>query len=59
MDGTTNPLWGSSGPAAPEVVAGCGSEAVEDLKWLLRLCARRGVRVLLSLWSHDVLAVRR
>jgi hypothetical protein len=42
-----------------EEVAGCGSDAVVDLKWLLRQCESRGVRVLLSLWSHDLLAVRR
>ncbi|GLC37390.1 hypothetical protein PLESTM_000578500 [Pleodorina starrii] len=69
IDGALNPCWGpnsstgggdgGSGGSGPEVVVGCGGAAVEDLKWLLRQCHRRGVKVLLTLWSHDVLAVRR
>ncbi|KXZ46825.1 hypothetical protein GPECTOR_40g559 [Gonium pectorale] len=67
-DGAASPCWGrpaggggggSEGDQGPEEVLGCNWEAVEDLKWLLRTCHGRGVKVLLVLWSHDLLAVRR
>lgn len=50
---------GSFGQTGPEEVLGCGAAAVNDLKWLLRHCHRRGVKVLLTLWSQDIMAVRR
>ncbi|EFJ52890.1 hypothetical protein VOLCADRAFT_115818 [Volvox carteri f. nagariensis] len=57
-DGAGPPTRGSTTPTAA-VVVGCGDAAVEDLLWLLRQCHRRRVKVLLTLWSHDILAVRR
>jgi hypothetical protein len=33
--------------------------AVDDLKWFLATCAESRIKVLLSLWSHDMLGVRR
>ncbi|KAG2440073.1 hypothetical protein HXX76_004187 [Chlamydomonas incerta] len=43
----------------PPIAAAGGALSVADLKWLLRLCHRSAVKVLLVLWSHDMLAVRR
>lgn len=40
-------------------VVGCGDGVIEDLKWLLKEAHAHDIRVLLVLWSHDVLAVRR
>jgi hypothetical protein len=34
-------------------------EALEDLKWFLGESYASGLRVILSLWSHDILAVRK
>ena len=55
IDGSTNPEW-SPGPDAR--VTGLSLETVNDLKWFLQAAADRGIAVVLSLWSHDILAVR-
>ncbi len=68
-DGSRSPCWGSKNSSSSSSssssnqkvveVVGCNAEAVEDLKWFLRLAHRHGLKVLLVLWSHDMLAVRR
>lgn len=71
-DGSRSPCWGSKSNNSSSSsqggsqrregvveVVGCNGEAVEDLKWFLRLAHRHGLKVLLVLWSHDMLAVRR
>ena len=58
-DDGSNGGCGAARRTSSGAVCGCGAGAVADLKWLLRLCHRSGVRVLLVLWSHDILAVRR
>jgi hypothetical protein len=42
------------------VVTGLPAGFVDDLKWLLRTAYdKHGILVCVSLWSHDILAVRR
>eukprot|EP00798_Chlamydomonas_sp_ICE-L_P015634 gene15633-21741_t len=43
----------------PGLVTGLELEAVEDLKWLLAYCWSQSIKVLLTLWSHDLMAVRK
>ena len=53
IDGSTNPEFGPSG-----LVSGVSLDTVNDLKWFLQAAYDRGLAVVLSLWSHDILAVR-
>lgn len=56
IDGSRSPAWD---PTRPGVVKSPNWAAVNDLKIILKTCHERGIKVLLSLWSHDILAVRR
>ena len=53
IDGSTNPEWSADG-----LVTGLSLDTVNDLKWFLQAAYDRGLAVVLSLWSHDILAVR-
>ena len=53
IDGSTNPEFGPDG-----LVSGVSLDTVNDLKWFLQAAYDRGLAVVLSLWSHDILAVR-
>lgn len=52
------------GSASPDfdpqtgLVSGISADALNDLKWFLQSAHDRDLAVVLSLWSHDVLAVR-
>lgn len=52
------------GSASPDfdpetgLVSGISADVLNDLKWFLQAAHDRDVAVVLSLWSHDVLAVR-
>ena len=59
-DGSSNPTFTAFKNAThPGLVDGVGQEALDDLKWLLALCDELNMKVLLTLWSHDLLAVRK
>lgn len=60
IDGSRTPNFSPyDSSEQPGRATGMGVDAVADLKWLLRLCHSEGIKVMLSLWSHDILAVRR
>ena len=54
IDGSINPEWSPM----TGLVSGLSLDTVNDLKWFLQAAADRGLAVVLSLWSHDMLAVR-
>ncbi len=63
IDGSQSPTWatGESGASAGKpYVSGLPAGLVDDLKWLIRAAyVENGLLVNLTLWSHDILAVRR
>ncbi len=60
IDGSQSPLWALDRRSGQTVVSGLPAGFVEDLKWLIRTAyLEYGLLVNVTLWSHDVLAVRR
>jgi hypothetical protein len=59
VDGSVNPTWSEPNATSPGVATGMDPAALADLKWMLAECHKNNISVLLSLWSHDVLAVRK
>jgi hypothetical protein len=58
IDGSENPEWSDKGPQA--LVSGLPPRLIEDLQWLLKTAYKDyGLLVNVTLWSHDILAVRR
>jgi len=55
IDGSSSPEWDPSTGLA----AGVSPETLRDLKWFLQRAHDNRLEVILSLWSHDILAVRR
>ena len=55
IDGSSSPEWDPSTGLA----AGGSPETLRDLKWFLQRARDNRLEVILSLWSHDILAVRR
>ena len=56
IDGSLTPTFSTGTPA---VVEGMSRAAINDLKWFLEQSHKTHIKVLLCLWSHDLLAVRR
>ncbi|MFW7379644.1 MAG: hypothetical protein ACOH5I_12600 [Oligoflexus sp.] len=60
IDGSLSPSFSADpNDAGKQVVSGLEPELIHDLKWLLRESYKNGIYVNISLWSHDILAVRR
>ena len=59
VDGSINPTWSEPNATSPGVGVGLDPSVLADLKWTLAECHKNSISVLLSLWSHDVLAVRK
>ena len=55
IDGSSSPEW----DPATGLTAGISPETLRDLKWFLQRARDNKLEVILSLWSHDILAVRR
>ncbi len=59
VDGAINPTFDKPTNGMPGLVTGLDPAVVQDLKWFLAECNSNGIKVLLSLWSHDILAMKR
>ncbi|WIA16053.1 hypothetical protein OEZ85_012780 [Tetradesmus obliquus] len=60
IDGRRSPSWGYDQATGQPMVLGLPSGFMADLKWLLSTAYQQhGLLLSISLWSHDVLAVRR
>ena len=55
IDGSSSPEW----DPATGLASGVSPETLRDLKWFLQRARDYKLEVILSLWSHDILAVRR
>ena len=55
IDGSQSPEW----DPATGLTASISPDTIADLKWTLQKARDVGVEIILSLWSHDILAVRR
>jgi hypothetical protein len=54
VDGSQSPEFDGAG-----LTSGISPDTVADLKWALQKARDAGLEIILSLWSHDILAVRR
>jgi len=60
IDGSQSPLWAVDRGTGQTVVSGLPEDLVDDLKWLIKTAyLEYGLLVNVTLWSHDILAVRR
>ena len=60
IDGSLSPTWKTGVASRQAFVTGLPAGLIDDLKWLIKTAyGEYGLLVNLTLWSHDILAVRR